>query len=405
MPHQHVFTAVGALTALAALAFAPVIRAVIHPEDVTPADQAEAPDSDRAAGTSRSAMWLLGALAAACLLAEGAAVDWSAVHLRSLEASPAAAYAAYSASMAAGRLCGDRLTSRYGTVTVVRAGATLAAIGLGAGIAADSAPAALAGWMALGLGLSTAVPSLITAAGRGGPRTVGTVAATGCLGLMAGPAAIGALASLTGLTVALALPVLLAAVVAAAGRQGRPIRHSIGHADGHVEHHQIADDGTIHPDQAPAADNLAADPIWSQGIPEDTGLLDPVRAAQRAGPWRAAQRATHRATHRATQHFIAQHGRDHPYPVMGIELQAYFALMAQDLATAAALYTEAAVAIHRLGGPPAQCRHNIANAVAAWLHSDRDTRPGGPGFAVAHALVRITPNDQAALAALVRRLT
>ncbi|TLS46130.1 hypothetical protein FE633_11350 [Streptomyces montanus] len=188
---------------------------------------------------------------------------------------------------------------------------------------------------------------------------------------------------------------------AAAARQGRSICLSIGHPDGRVEQYQIAADGTLHPHRAPTAGTAATDPIWSQGIPEDTGLLDPVRAAQRAGHWRAAQRATHRAT----QHLVAQHGRDHPYAAMGIELQAYFALMAQDRTTGAALSTEAAVAIHRLGGPPAQCRHNIANAVAAWLHSDRDTRPGGPGFAVAHALVRITPNDQAALATLLRRLT
>ncbi|MFD4476002.1 hypothetical protein ACFWPU_07785 [Streptomyces sp. NPDC058471] len=55
--------------------------------------------------------------------------------------------------------------------------------------------------------------------------------------------------------------------------------------------------------------------------------------------------------------------------------------------------------------PPAQYRHHLANAAAAWLHSSRDIRPGGPGFAVAHALIRITPNDQGVLAALLRRLT
>lgn len=187
-----------------------------------------------------------------------------------------------------------------------------------------------------------------------------------------------------------------------AGQQRRPIRLSIGHADGRVEQHQIDADGTIHPGRAPAAaDDTAPDPIWSQGIPEDTRLLDSVRAAQRAGQWRVAQHAAHRAT----QHLVAQHGRDHPYTAMGVELQAHFALMAQDHAAGAALCTEAAIAIHRLRGPRAQIRHDLANAVAAWIHSDRDTRPGGPGFAVAHALIRITPDDQAALTALLRRLT
>ncbi|MFZ3491806.1 hypothetical protein ACODT5_00945 [Streptomyces sp. 5.8] len=187
---------------------------------------------------------------------------------------------------------------------------------------------------------------------------------------------------------------------AAARRQEHPVLLSIGHADGRVEQHQISADGSVHPtDLRPDAHGVP-DPVWSRGIPEDTRLLDHVRAAQRAGQWRAAQLATHRAT----QHLIAEHGRQHPYVALGIELQAHFALMAQDFAAAAALSTEAALAIHRLDGPPAQIRHGLANAVAAWIHSDRDTRPSGPGFAVAHAVIRIAPGDQASLSALLRRL-
>ncbi|MCX4573394.1 hypothetical protein OHB41_09405 [Streptomyces sp. NBC_01571] len=188
---------------------------------------------------------------------------------------------------------------------------------------------------------------------------------------------------------------------AAAQRHGRPILLSIGHPYGHIDQQQIAADGTVHPGQDPPANAQPVDPIWNQGIPEDTGLLETPRAPQRAGHWRAAQQAAHRAT----QHLIARHGHDHPYAAMGTELQAYFAVMAQDRAAAASLYTEAAVAIHRLGGPPEQSRRTLVNAIAAWLHSDRDTSPGGAGFAAAHALIRITPYDHTTLAALLHRLT
>ncbi|MFJ8787209.1 MFS transporter [Streptomyces sp. NPDC102476] len=218
--HQIVFAAVAAAVALAAAAAGPKVRH-IQALDQHPAGE-EHSDSGRPKGLSRSTMWLLGSLAAACLLAEGAANDWAAVHLRHLHASEstaASAYALYSAAMAAGRLLGDRFTARFGAVTVVRAGALIASGGLAAGLLANSAPAALAGWMALGLGLSTAVPSLITAAGRGGPRAVGTVAATGYIGLLAGPAAIGALASILTLPTALVLPAVLAAVVAVTARR------------------------------------------------------------------------------------------------------------------------------------------------------------------------------------------
>ncbi|WP_186357012.1 hypothetical protein [Streptomyces sp. SLBN-118] len=155
-------------------------------------------------------------------------MDWSAVHVHTVGGSAwvaALAYAVYSAAMTAGRLAGDRLTARYGSAALVRAGAALAATGLGAGLAVGTVPAARAGWAALGLGLSTVIPALYTAAGRGGPRTVAAVASTGNLGMLCGPVVIGALASLSSLPVALALPVLLAAVVAAASRRAlEPVR-------------------------------------------------------------------------------------------------------------------------------------------------------------------------------------
>lgn len=213
-PYQVLFATVGILTAMAAAAAIPLIQSAAHLD--TPA-QPDLPQHDNTPQLQPRTVWLLGFLAAACLLGEGAAADWSAVHLHTLHASEvtaALAYAAYSAAMVAGRLFGDRLNARFGPTAVARAGAALAATGLGASLLIGSAPAALIGWMALGLGLSTAVPSLISAAGRGGPRAVGAVAATGYLGLLLGPAAIGALASLTSLPAALTLPVLLAAVVA-----------------------------------------------------------------------------------------------------------------------------------------------------------------------------------------------
>ncbi|MEV7283244.1 MFS transporter [Streptomyces sp. NPDC093252] len=216
--HTLLFTVVGALVALAAAVAAPALR--LAPQ--LDADPAGAGAHRDPGSSSRRTVWLLAALAAACLLSEGAALDWSAVHLSGLgatEAVAAAAYALYSAAMAVGRLLGDRLTERYGAATVVRAGAVVAAVGLGGSLLVGNVAGALAGWAALGLGLSITVPSLITAAGRGGPRTVGAVTAVGYIGLVAGPAAIGALATLTSLPLALALPAVLAAVVALTSRR------------------------------------------------------------------------------------------------------------------------------------------------------------------------------------------
>ncbi|MEV5506596.1 MFS transporter [Streptomyces orinoci] len=210
-PHHTLFLITGVFLAGLALAATPVTRSLSGTDQVPVSPVAQPVLSART-------LCLLGALAAASLLAEGAAADWAAVHLHHLGAPAAvsaAAFALYSAAMAAGRLSGDRLTQAFSAPAIVRAGALLAAAGLTTGVLAATVPLALAGWTALGLGLSITVPCLITAAGVGGPRAVATVAALGYLGLLAGPALIGALASITTLPTALLLPALLAAAVAA----------------------------------------------------------------------------------------------------------------------------------------------------------------------------------------------
>nr|WP_260336097.1 MFS transporter [Streptomyces sp. EAS-AB2608] len=209
--HSVLFLATGLTLTAGVLAAGPLTFAL----DGT--DQPPAASGGGSGVLPRRRLWLLGVLAASSLLGEGAAADWAAVHVHSLggtTAAAASAFALYSAGMTLGRLTGDRLTTAFDTPTVVRAGALLAAAGLTTGVLANSVPAALAGWTVFGLGLSTTVPCLITAAGSGGPKAVATVSVTGYLGLLAGPALIGALASTTTLPTALLLPALLAATLA-----------------------------------------------------------------------------------------------------------------------------------------------------------------------------------------------
>ncbi|MEV5843678.1 MFS transporter [Streptomyces sp. NPDC051985] len=214
-PHATLFLVTGlvlTVTVLCSASRTRVLTGTGQPAAVTGAG------ADSGWALSAAKLWLLGALAAAILLGEGAAADWAAVHLHSLHATTAVsatAFALYSAAMMAGRLAGDTLTAVFGAPAVVRAGALFAAAGLATGASADSVPVALAGWAVFGLGLSTTIPSLISAAGAGGPTAVATVSVTGYLGLLAGPALIGALASATSLPTALLLPALLAAAVAA----------------------------------------------------------------------------------------------------------------------------------------------------------------------------------------------
>ncbi|MDH2430564.1 MFS transporter [Sphaerisporangium sp. TRM90804] len=165
---------------------------------------------------------LLGALAFCCFVGEGAAADWSSVYLRgdlgSSDGFAAAAYAAFSITMTAGRLVGDRLAARLGPVRLVRWCGVLAGAGLGAALLVHHPVAGVIGFACFGAGLSCTVPQVFSAAGNRDParagRALARVASTGYLGMLLGPVLIGAVSELIGLPRALAIPAVLALFVA-----------------------------------------------------------------------------------------------------------------------------------------------------------------------------------------------
>jgi fucose permease len=189
----------------------------------------------------------LGILAVCGLAAEGAAGDWSAVYLRDTLGTSAGfaalGFAAFSATMTAGRAVGDRLIRRFGVVSLIRACGLIAAIGLAGGLAASSPAAAVAGFAVFGAGLSVVVPQVFAAGGRADPARPGSglakVVGLGYAGQSAGPAVIGAAASLVGLRLALAIPVLLALWIAVAAPVLRaPARTAYGR---HMDDKEILD--------------------------------------------------------------------------------------------------------------------------------------------------------------------
>ena len=162
----------------------------------------------------------LGLISFCILLGEGAMGDWSAVYLDdTLRTGPgfaAAGYAAFSLSMAFGRLFGDRFTELLGPATLVRSCGAIAAVGLGIALAAAQHHVALAGFACAGAGFSVIFPTALSAAGRtGGPTgpALAAVTTAAYTGFLVGPPFIGFLAELTGLGSALYLVVVLSATV------------------------------------------------------------------------------------------------------------------------------------------------------------------------------------------------
>jgi MFS family permease len=178
----------------------------------------------RSAGQIAAVIWVLGLLALCGQLGEGSAGDWSAVYLHvNLGTSAglaAAGLAAFSVSMAAGRVVGDRLAARFGSVALVRGSGLVAGLGLAGGLLIGSPAAAVAGFALLGAGLAGIFPQIVSSAARLDPehagRNIGRIAAVAYSGLLSGPVVIGAAASGVGLRDALLIPAALALVVAAA---------------------------------------------------------------------------------------------------------------------------------------------------------------------------------------------
>ena len=144
-------------------------------------------------------IWILATLALMIMLCEGAANDWSALHLKDVLGAPAStaafAYGTFAAAMTLGRLLADRVSARFGAMAVLRYGAALAAVGITIVALCPWIWAAFAGWALFGLGLSGCVPQLFSAAGHADPSAAGTnvsrVAGLGYVGMLAGPAVIG----------------------------------------------------------------------------------------------------------------------------------------------------------------------------------------------------------------------
>jgi hypothetical protein len=160
-------------------------------------------------------------LAGLCLLAmvaQGSMADWGGLYLRDTGSSAglaAAAYAAFSCGILAGRLLGDRAVAAFSATTVVRGGAALAALVLGAVLAAGAPLLAFGGFVLVGLGLANCVPLFFGAAARvpdmaPGPA-MAAVSALSTSGFLVGPPVLGILADGVG------LPLALAALCAACG--------------------------------------------------------------------------------------------------------------------------------------------------------------------------------------------
>ena len=168
------------------------------------------------------ALWLLGLVAFSAAVCEGAIADWSGLYLKN-ELGTSAGFAAlgfasFQLAMLIGRFAGDGMVRRFGPVQIVRRGGLIASIGVAAALLIGLPVPTLLGFMAAGIGLATAYPLAMSAAGnykflpRG--QSVASVATVGYTGFLVGPPVLGWVAHVTSLTWTIGVVSVLCLLVA-----------------------------------------------------------------------------------------------------------------------------------------------------------------------------------------------
>ncbi|WP_298499616.1 MFS transporter [uncultured Maritimibacter sp.] len=178
----------------------------------------------------KGALVLVGLMAMAAGIGEGAAVDWSAVYLRDViavtEAQATLAFTAFSITMVIMRLNVDRIIDLFGPVSVARVAGVLAAGGYLTAAIAPSLWVVVAGFVLVGMGYAAVVPMAFSRAANDPDMSAGqaiaSVATLGYGAMLLGPPAIGFLAHATSLRFSFALVAAAALIITLFGRAMRP---------------------------------------------------------------------------------------------------------------------------------------------------------------------------------------
>lgn len=208
----------------------PAVPALISDEDAAAPAPARVPAGRARPERPLLAVWreprsvLIGTVILAAVFSEFAANDWLALAvvdgLGAAESVAAAAFAAFVAAMTIVRLAGTRLLTRFGRVTVLRAGGLVSIAGATLFVLAPSVPLAVVGAFAWGAGAALNFPIAVSAMSDTPSRAAARISVLSMFAATAPliePIAIGALAEQAGVrTGLLAVVVVLVVVVVAA---------------------------------------------------------------------------------------------------------------------------------------------------------------------------------------------
>jgi len=169
----------------------------------------------------------LGSIAFCSMICEGAMFDWSVIYFKKVIAAPIAlqgvGFTAFMFTMASGRFIADFFAHRFGLKRTLQVSGALTTAGLLVAVLFPYFYTAIAGFLLVGVGVSSVVPMVYSAAGKSKTMSAGValaaVSTVGFVGFLVGPPVIGFIAGLATLRASfLFIAVMGASVVVLASR-------------------------------------------------------------------------------------------------------------------------------------------------------------------------------------------
>ncbi|RZJ68664.1 MAG: MFS transporter [Flavobacterium sp.] len=163
----------------------------------------------------------LGIIAFCSMVIEGAMFDWSTIYFKKVVLAEkgwiGAGYTAGMCAMASGRFVADWFSHKFGLRTTLQASGALSLIGLLIAIIFPTLIPAMIGFLFIGLGISSVVPMIYSAAGRSTTMSPGaaiaSVSTISFTGFLVGPPVIGFIADASNLKISFLFLAVMAACV------------------------------------------------------------------------------------------------------------------------------------------------------------------------------------------------
>jgi MFS family permease len=146
----------------------------------------------------------LGSIAFCSMICEGAMFDWSVIYFKKVVDAPialqGAGFTAFMLTMAGGRFVADLFAGRFGLKRTLQVSGSLTVTGLLTAVIFPHLYTAMTGFMLVGVGVSSVVPMVYSAAGKSKTMSAGValaaVSTIGFIGFLVGPPVIGFIAGL-----------------------------------------------------------------------------------------------------------------------------------------------------------------------------------------------------------------